>query len=76
MTLLGIVETRIVLFSVKVCLEDSVPLSVFSELFFPNPAFIFLENSVSIKSSIGNSIVSFKIKCGTYIWNCFSCIII
>lgn len=34
MTLFGIVESRIVPFSVKVRLDDSVPLSVFSELFF------------------------------------------
>lgn len=34
MTLFGIVESRIVPFSVKFHLDDSIPLSVFSEFFF------------------------------------------
>lgn len=56
-------ESRIpLLFSVKVCLDDSVPY-LYSQI-SPNPAFIFLENSMSIKSSIGSSTVLFKSKHG------------
>lgn len=48
----------------------------YSQNIFPNPAFICLENSMSIKSSIGNSTVSFKMKCDAYILKCFSCTIL
>lgn len=54
---------------------DSVPLSVFPG-HFSNYCFYFPGNSMSIKSSSENSIVSFEMKCGTYTLNYFSCIII
>lgn len=48
----------------------------YSQNISPNLAFLFLENSMSVASPRGNSIVSFKVKCGTYILNYFSCITI
>lgn len=54
----------------------TVSLTSILRTFFSNPVFIFLEEPVSVQSTIGNSVVSFKSKHGTYILNYFSCIFI